>query len=252
MTRGGDTARIRATWRGRRRSAASWRESLALIAVSDSARSCVVCESQRSAQLTVPRQSQRVALREKRPDTAVTAESAWWSSFAVRADGTRRSAPTARRRTSSRASGSAMASSSQVRSRADRKTHMLSVPSSSRLEAAQPADGLRDFFTALSCTLGGVADSQLGRTGRYVPSPSRRYPRLGALITAPAGWSLQRRISGTAEAETTRHRPAADRKRRPRAMFLCIPRTDGTTAALTIGLPDLPDFDGDDPKPQAR
>jgi hypothetical protein len=31
-----------------------------------------------------------------------------------------------------------MASSSQVRSRADRKTHMLSIPSSSHLEAGPP------------------------------------------------------------------------------------------------------------------
>ena len=79
------------------------------------------------------------ALREERPDTAVTAESARRSSFAVRADLSWRSAATARRWTSSRASGSVMASSSQVRSRADRKTHMLSVPSSSRLEVGPKA-----------------------------------------------------------------------------------------------------------------
>lgn len=79
--------------------------------------------------------SQRLALREERQDTAVTAESAPWSNFAVRVDGSWRPAATARRCTSSRASGNAMASSSQVRNRADRKTHMLSVPSSSRLEA---------------------------------------------------------------------------------------------------------------------
>jgi hypothetical protein len=92
----------------------------------------------RFGQLAVPRRSQFLALREERPDTAVTAESARRSSFALRAAGSRRSAATARRWTSSRASGSAMASSSQVRSRADRKTHMFSVPSSSRL-AASPA-----------------------------------------------------------------------------------------------------------------
>ena len=55
--------------------------------------------------------------------------------------------------TSNRASGSAMASSSQVRSRADRKTHMLSVPSStSRLKAGPWLRGadVQDFCR-LSC-----------------------------------------------------------------------------------------------------
>jgi hypothetical protein len=77
----------------------------------------------------VTRRSQRLALRAERPDTAVIAESARRSSFALRADGSCRSAATARRWTSSRASGNAMASSSHVRSRADRNTHMLPVPS---------------------------------------------------------------------------------------------------------------------------
>jgi len=87
-------------------------------------------EGDDSAILAVPRRSQRLALREERLDTAPTAESARLSSFAVRVDGSWRSVATARRWTSSRASGSAMASSSQIRSRADRKTHMLNVPSS--------------------------------------------------------------------------------------------------------------------------
>jgi hypothetical protein len=93
--------------------------------------------------------SQLLALCEERPDTAVTAESARRSSFAVWADGSWRSAATARRWTSSRASGSAIASSSQVRNRADRKTHMLSVPSSStRREAGPwpPGADVRDFI----------------------------------------------------------------------------------------------------------
>ena len=90
---------------------------------------------------------ERLALREERLATAPTAESAWRSSFAVRADGSWRSVATARRWTSSRASGSAMASSSQVRSRADRKAHILSVPSLPRLEAGPwlPSADLRDI-----------------------------------------------------------------------------------------------------------
>ena len=66
----------------------------------------------------------------------------------MRADASRRSAATARRWTSSRASGSAMASSSQVRSRADRKTHMLSIlllPTWSPPPKPPGAD-LRDFL----------------------------------------------------------------------------------------------------------
>ena len=59
-----------------------------------------------------PSPCQRLTRRETRPDTVVTAEPAWSSSLAARADGSRRSAATARRCTSSRASGSAMASSS--------------------------------------------------------------------------------------------------------------------------------------------
>ena len=114
---------------------------------------------ERFDQVAVPRRSQRLALREERPDTAVTAESARWSSFALRADGSWRSAATARRWTSSRASGSAMASSSQVRSRADRKTHILSVPSSSRLET-NPADWRTPCRIELC--IRGVAGSQVG------------------------------------------------------------------------------------------
>src|SRR5690242_21190165 len=106
-------------------------------------------EGDDSAILAVPRRSQCLALREERPDTAVTAESARRSNFALRADGSWRSAATATRWTSSRASGSAMVSSSQVRSRADSKTHMLSVPSSSpSLEACPwpPGADVRDLL----------------------------------------------------------------------------------------------------------
>ena len=75
-----------------------------------------------------PRRSQRLDLRAVRRDTAVTAESARWSSLAERTSW--RSAATARRWTSNRASGSAMAISSHLRSLTDRRTHMFSVPSS--------------------------------------------------------------------------------------------------------------------------
>jgi hypothetical protein len=57
-----------------------------------------------------------------------------------------------------------MASSSQARSRADRKTHMLSVPSSSsRLEAGlwPPGADLRDFYRTALC-ISGAAGSQVG------------------------------------------------------------------------------------------
>jgi hypothetical protein len=43
-----------------------------------------------------------------------------------------------------------MASSSQVRSRAERKTHILSIPF---LSASRPVDHSRDFFSALSCAV---------------------------------------------------------------------------------------------------
>jgi len=92
-------------------------------------------------QLAAPLRSQRLTLREERPDTAVTAESARRSNLALRADGSWRSAATATRWTSSRASGNAMASSSHVRNRADRKTHMLNVPSSSRLQTSPKPPG---------------------------------------------------------------------------------------------------------------
>jgi hypothetical protein len=85
-----------------------------------------------------PRGYQCLALRAVRRDTAVTAESARWSSLAERAS--RRSAVTARRWTRNRASGSAMAISSHLRSRMDRKTHIFSVPSP-RLSAHAPSTG---------------------------------------------------------------------------------------------------------------
>ena len=104
------------------------------------------------------------------------------------------SVATARRWTSSRASGSAMASSSQVRSRADRKTHMFSVPSSSRLEAGpwQPGADVRDFL--LHRAVHQWRCRQPGwRTAGYVLLSSRRYPQRGALITTPERLVLARR-----------------------------------------------------------
>ncbi len=82
---------------------------------------------------------QRLDPRAVRRATAVTAESARWSSLAERASW--RSAATARRWTSNRASGSAMAISSHLRSLTDRKTHMFSVPSSQL--AGQPQTACR-------------------------------------------------------------------------------------------------------------
>jgi hypothetical protein len=146
----------------------------------------------RFGHLVVPRRSQRLAPREERPDTAVTAESARRSNFALRADGSWRSAATARRWTSSRASGSAMASSSHVRSRADRKTHMLSFPSSSRLEAGPwpPGADVRDSYrTELS--ISALPTARLGYS-RACPLSSRRYPQRGALITTPERLVLAR------------------------------------------------------------
>jgi hypothetical protein len=96
----------------------------------------------------------RSALRAVRRDTAVTAESAWCSAFAVRVDGSRRPAASARRWTSARVSGRAMASSSHVRRRLEKNAHMLRVPSSSL---------------------------------RKVP---RRYPHCPGLTTSRAVWQL--------------------------------------------------------------
>ena len=58
----------------------------------------------------------------------MTAESAWNSAFAVRVDGSRRSAASARRWTSARVSGRAMASSSHIRKRLEKNAHMLKDP----------------------------------------------------------------------------------------------------------------------------
>ena len=130
-----------------------------------------------------PSPCQRLARRETRPDTVVTAEPAWSSSLAARADGSRRSAATARRCTSSRASGSAMASSSQGLQPGEEKTHILSVLSSSRLAAGAlggPAAYLRaSCQRALRCAV-GVAGS------RACPAVFAALPQRGALITTPA------------------------------------------------------------------
>jgi len=124
-------------------------------------------EEGRYGHLAVPRRSQRLALREECPDTAVTAESARRSNLALRADGSWRAAATATRWTSSRASGNAMASSSQVRSRPDRKTHMLSVPSSSsRLETnpEPPGGQLAGPVTALSCASAALSAARFAHS----------------------------------------------------------------------------------------
>ena len=148
--------------------------------------------------------SQRLALREERPDTAVTAESAWRSNFALRVDGSWRSAATARRWTSSRASGSAMASSSQVRSRADRKTHMLSVPSffAWRPRPGRPAP-MCGTSTALSCASVALLTARLAHSRAcpivFAGLPAARHanhytreadPRAlhGASVTSCSSW----------------------------------------------------------------
>jgi hypothetical protein len=83
--------------------------------------------------------SQRLAPRAVRRDTVATAESARRSSLAERAS--RRSAVTARRWTRNRANGSAMAISSHLRSLADRKTHISSVPSPDLQSDPRPTAG---------------------------------------------------------------------------------------------------------------
>jgi hypothetical protein len=87
------------------------------------ARSRSVVAGQRSA-------LRRFCPRAARRETAVTAESAWCSALAVRVDGLRRSAASASRWASARVSGRAMASSSHIRRRLEKKAHMLRVPSS--------------------------------------------------------------------------------------------------------------------------
>jgi len=81
-----------------------------------------------------PSRRQRAALRDVRRDTVVTAESAWRSALAVRADGSRRSAATASRWTTTRAIGNAIDSSTHTRSRLNRNIHIpasfLSYPQS--------------------------------------------------------------------------------------------------------------------------
>ncbi|MGH3299544.1 MAG: hypothetical protein ACRDP7_47940, partial [Trebonia sp.] len=72
----------------------------------------------------------RSALRAARLETAVTVESARTSVLAVQVDGSRRSAASARRWTSARVNGRAMASNSHVRRRLEKNAHMIEVPSS--------------------------------------------------------------------------------------------------------------------------
>jgi hypothetical protein len=67
-------------------------------------------------------------LTSRPPDTAVTVESAWSSALAVRVDGSWRSAANARRWTTARVSGRAMASSSHIRKRLEKNAHMLKGP----------------------------------------------------------------------------------------------------------------------------
>jgi hypothetical protein len=69
-----------------------------------------------------------------------------------------------------------MASSSQVRSRADRKTHMLNVPSSSSSSSSssrlEPGPGRPALMCGTSyrieVCISGVAGSQVGRTAGHV------------------------------------------------------------------------------------
>ena len=70
----------------------------------------------------------RSLLRAARRDAPVTAESAWRSAFAVRVDGLRRLAASARRWTTARVSGRAMVSSSHRRRRLEKKAHMPNGP----------------------------------------------------------------------------------------------------------------------------
>ena len=137
---------------------------------------------------------QRLDPRAVRRDTAVTAESARWSSLAERASW--RSAATARRWTSNRASGSAMAISSHLRSLTEKKTHMFNVPSSQLAWRRKlPADGLAILLRHSGLLMQVEAARRPPRVRvslpplqppRHVPSPSPRYPKPGALITASA------------------------------------------------------------------
>ena len=141
-----------------------------------------------------PAGAQRLDPRAVRRDTVVTAESARWSSLAERASW--RSAATARRWTSNRASGSAMAISSHLRSLTEKKTHMFNVPSSQLAWRRKlPADGLAILLRHSGLLMQVEAARRPPRVRvslpplqppRHVPSPSPRYPKPGALITVPA------------------------------------------------------------------
>jgi hypothetical protein len=96
-------------------------------------------------------------------------------------DGSRRSAARARLWTSSRASGNAMISSIQRRSRAERNTHMPSAPS------FRPAKGWPCPRLSI-CPFAGDSVSVVGRKapGRVVALfRGGRYPQRGAELTTP-------------------------------------------------------------------
>ena len=111
----------------------------------------------------------------------------------MRAVSSRRSAATARRWTSSRASGNAMASSSQVRSRADRKTHMLSIPSSSHLETgpqSRPALICGTSYRTEAVHQWRPPVARLAAQSGMAHHLRGYYPQRGALITRGRGRSL--------------------------------------------------------------
>jgi hypothetical protein len=137
----------------------------------------------------------RSALRAVRRDTAVTAESAWCSAFAVRVAGSRRPAASARRCTSARVSGRAMASSSHSRRRREKNAHILRVPSSSRKV-------LRRYPRCPGLSTAQAPASPVARddpAGRHCAGSGNRFAghhRVVACHVAAAGHSARRPLRG--------------------------------------------------------
>src|SRR6266550_3221300 len=190
----------------------------------------------RSGRLAVLAVSQRLAPRAVRRDTAVTAEPARCSSLAGRAS--RRSAARARRWTRNRASGSAMTISSHLRSRADRKTHISSVPPSG-LSAHAPSAGLLGSLPAQTALTGTgepcrVSGPPAGRSASCPGTTGGRAMTVPARITTtpPPGSPTRRPQRAHLTADPGQLRPADLRPRRRRFRDHRLPAGDRRTLGV--------------------
>jgi len=129
----------------------------------------------------LPRKGQCAALWEARRHTVVTAESAWRSALAVRAEGSRRSAASARRWTSTRATGNATDSSTHMRSLLDRNIHMRSILP----VTASKATPSRTGALPASALTAAASSPVMVMQPVWLPGPDAGCPRAATRSPAP-------------------------------------------------------------------